>query len=90
MSLLELFCDVDDFWLDFEPQWKASRLVAGKQRERTGQLCPSARDDDFDPFSPIALSNIQGVRHGTCPGVSDEGISSAGRVIRALWHSSRR
>jgi Transposase DDE domain len=41
MSLLELFCDVDDFWLDFEPQWKASRLTAGKQRERAGQLCPS-------------------------------------------------
>jgi hypothetical protein len=41
MSLLELFCDVDDFWLCFEPQWKASRLAAGKQRERVGQLCPS-------------------------------------------------
>ena len=41
MSLLELFCDVDDFWLDFEPQWKASRLAAGKQRERAGQLYPS-------------------------------------------------
>ena len=41
MSLLELFCDVDDFWLDFEPKWKASRLAAGKQRERTGQLYPS-------------------------------------------------
>jgi Transposase DDE domain len=41
MSLLELFCDVDDFWLRFEPLWKASRLAAGKQRERAGQLCPS-------------------------------------------------
>ncbi len=41
MSLLELFCAVDDFWLDFEPQWKASCLAAGKQRERAGQLCPS-------------------------------------------------
>ncbi len=41
MSLLELFCEVDDFWLDFEPQWKASHLAAGKQRERGGQLCPS-------------------------------------------------
>ncbi len=41
MSLLELFCDVDDFWLDFEPQWKASHLAAGQQRERAGQLCPS-------------------------------------------------
>ena len=41
MSLLELFCDVDDFWLRFVPQWKASQLAAGKQRERAGQLCPS-------------------------------------------------
>ncbi|HEU5227280.1 MAG TPA: IS982 family transposase [Ktedonobacteraceae bacterium] len=41
MSLLELFCDVDDFLLRFEPQWKASQLQAGKQRERAGQLCPS-------------------------------------------------
>ena len=41
MSLLEMFCDVDDFWLRFEPQLKASQLQAGKQRERAGQLCPS-------------------------------------------------
>jgi hypothetical protein len=41
MSLLELFCDVDDFMLSFAPQWKASRLKARKQRERPGQLCPS-------------------------------------------------
>ena len=41
MSLLELFCAVDDFLLSFEPHWKASRLQAGKQRERAGQLCPS-------------------------------------------------
>ena len=41
MSLLELFCHVDDFMLSFAPQWKASRLTAGQQRERAGQLCPS-------------------------------------------------
>ena len=41
MSLLELYCDVDDFMLNFAPQWKASQLAAGKQRERAGQLCPS-------------------------------------------------
>lgn len=40
MSLLELFCDVDDFMLNFAPHLKASRLAAGKQRERAGQLCP--------------------------------------------------
>jgi hypothetical protein len=41
MSLLELFCDVDDFMLKFAPQWKASQLASGKQRERAGQLCES-------------------------------------------------
>jgi len=41
MSLLELFCDVDDFVVNFEPQWKAAQLQAGKQRERAGQLCLS-------------------------------------------------
>src|SRR5262245_3194696 len=41
MSVLELFCDVDDFMLSFEPHWKASRLAYGAQRERAGQLCPS-------------------------------------------------
>jgi hypothetical protein len=41
MSLLELFCAVDDFLLSFEPQWKASQLQEGKQRERASQLCPS-------------------------------------------------
>ncbi len=41
MSVLELFCDVDDFMLSFAPQLKAMQLAAGKQRERAGQLCPS-------------------------------------------------
>jgi len=40
MSLLELLCDVDDFWLHFEPQWKANRRAVGNQRERAGQLYP--------------------------------------------------
>lgn len=41
MSLLELFCAVDDFMLSFAPQWHAWQLQAGKQRERAGQLYPS-------------------------------------------------
>jgi hypothetical protein len=41
MSVLELFCAVDDFWLRFAPQMKACELAAGKQRERRGQLSPS-------------------------------------------------
>jgi DDE family transposase len=41
MSLLELFCDVDDFMLSFAPHLKAIQVQTGKQRERAGQLCPS-------------------------------------------------
>lgn len=41
MSLLELFCDVDDFVANVEPHWKATQLPDGKQRERAGQLCQS-------------------------------------------------
>lgn len=41
MSVLELFCDVDDFWLSFEAQWRASLVKSGKQRMRKGQLHPS-------------------------------------------------
>jgi len=41
MSVLELFCDVDDFMRSFAPQLKTLQLAAGKQRERAGQLCPS-------------------------------------------------
>jgi hypothetical protein len=41
MSLLELFCAVDDFMLSFALQWKAVQLATGQQRERAGQLWPS-------------------------------------------------
>jgi Transposase DDE domain len=41
MSVLELFCDVDDFMLSFTPHLQTSQIAAGKQRQRAGQLCPS-------------------------------------------------
>ena len=41
MSLLELFCSVDDFMCSFAPHFKAVQLAAGKQRECPGQLCAS-------------------------------------------------
>ena len=42
MSLLELFCDVDDFCLEFEPKWQAHLLDSGvKRRNRQGGLCLS-------------------------------------------------
>src|SRR5215831_18057165 len=41
MSLLELFCDVDDFMISFALHWKATQAAAGKQRQRAGELWPS-------------------------------------------------
>jgi hypothetical protein len=42
ISLVELFCDVDDFCQAFLPSWKNQQLVNGlKQCRRQGQLCLS-------------------------------------------------
>ncbi len=42
MSLLELFCHVDDFWQSFAPMWEEELLGSGiKQRRRRGNLHPS-------------------------------------------------
>jgi hypothetical protein len=42
MSLLELFCHVDDFWMGFAPEWERDLLDTGvKQRRRASQLCAS-------------------------------------------------
>jgi transposase len=42
MSLLELFCRVDDFWKTFAPRWKQALLHSGQiKRQRSGQLAES-------------------------------------------------
>jgi hypothetical protein len=42
MSLLELYCHVDDFWQTFAPSWESQLLNSGlKQRRRAGKLYPS-------------------------------------------------
>ena len=58
MSVLELFCDVDDFMVSFAPQLQAIQLAAGKQRERQGQLSPARGDDDSHSLSPVAVSHL--------------------------------
>lgn len=32
MSLLELFCAVDDFWQAYAPQWQEKQVVSGRQQ----------------------------------------------------------
>ena len=42
MSILELFCSVDDFMMQFTPKWQSELLAAGqKQRVRATRMYPS-------------------------------------------------
>jgi hypothetical protein len=42
MSILELFCSVDDFWLQFAPTWFETLLAEGRRhRLRATQMFPS-------------------------------------------------
>lgn len=41
MSLLELFCAVDDFWMSFAPMWHHTQVENGRQRQRAGYMYPS-------------------------------------------------
>ncbi len=41
MSILELFCHVDDFWKRFEPHWQRELLARGRHRRRARSLAPS-------------------------------------------------
>jgi hypothetical protein len=43
MSILDLFCSVDDFWQWFAPQWEPQLLACGRRqrRRRATALHPS-------------------------------------------------
>lgn len=41
MSILDLFCSVDEFWQRFEPLWQRELLAAGRRRLRRGRMHPS-------------------------------------------------
>jgi hypothetical protein len=42
MSILELYCSVDEFWQQFAPAWERELLATGtRRRRRATQLHPS-------------------------------------------------
>jgi hypothetical protein len=42
MSILEVYCSVDDFWQQFAPQWHTQLVASGRrQRDREANLSPS-------------------------------------------------
>ncbi len=41
MSILELFCDVDDFVQEYWEPWEQTLVQNGKQRQRAHEMHPS-------------------------------------------------
>jgi hypothetical protein len=41
VSILDLFCSVDEFWQRFEPLWQRELVAAGRRRRRRGRMSPS-------------------------------------------------
>ena len=63
MSILELFCHVDDFcqWM---ATWENAKLLGvARKRGPAPRLSLSEVDDDSDPLSSVALSRFQSVLH---------------------------
>ena len=64
MSILELFCSVDDFWQQFAPTWHHDLLTSGqRQRLRQTQMYRSRDHDHRHPVSAVPLSHVQSLLH---------------------------
>ncbi len=81
MSLLALFCSVDDFWLVFAPRWKQT-LPHSEQikRQRSGQLVESEIMTILIHFPQSPLSRFQGVLHRPYLGPLALGLSWIGQL----------
>ena len=82
MSILELFCSVDDFWQQFAPTWQQDLLTSGeRQRVRPGQMYRSRNDDYCHLVPAIPLSYVQSLLHRVCPPSPAQRVSHFG----GLW-----
>ena len=41
MSILDVYCSVDEFWQRFAPAWQRELLASGRRRNRPGRMSPS-------------------------------------------------
>jgi hypothetical protein len=58
IDLIELFCSIDDFWKNFEPQWQERLIAEGKNESRREPgLCPS------EVMTLVVLFHIVGYRN---------------------------
>ena len=68
MSILDLFCSVDEFWQWFAPQWERELLASGtRQRRRATRLHPSEiltiailfQQSGYRPFKAFYTQHVQ-------------------------------
>jgi Transposase DDE domain len=76
MSILDLFCSVDDFWQEFAPAWQRALLAAGsRRRQRAGVLHPSEimtivirfHQSHYRTFKAFYTEHVQQHLHGEFP-----------------------
>ena len=81
MSLVELFCHVDDFCQSFRPTWDHQLLSSGGKDPAPGQAAQSERNDDNrDPFSSVELSHLQSLLPGACSGTPAQRVPTTGQL----------
>jgi hypothetical protein len=87
MSILEVFCSVDEFWQHFAPAWERELLASGtRRRQRNPKLQPSEIMTIVILFQQshyrtlIALPDLQGVSHQLCPGPVAQRVPPVGQL----------
>jgi len=64
-DLTELFCSIDDFWKNFEPQWKKKLITEGKRDpKREPGLCLSEVMTLVVLFHIVGYRNFKNFYHG--------------------------
>lgn len=69
MSLLKLFCHVDGYWRQFSTYLQTQIIEHNGRRVRSPRLSVSEiilPRKDRDSFSPLTLSQLQGLLHRAC------------------------
>jgi len=83
-SLLEVFCDADDFCQQFEPVWRQHLVASGRlQRQRARRLSLSEVRTILIVFhhSHFALPHLQSLLHDPRPAALADGVSRPSELL---------
>ena len=77
MSILDLFCSVDEFWQRFEPMWQRELLAAGQRQRGARPMHPSEimtililfQQSQYRTFKAFYTEQVQRQLRGEFPAV---------------------